>query len=84
MSLSKNEEETEAMKKKGNEGESETKGENESNNGSSQREKESNNGSSQQSSNIVPSVKENEFLTEELLKVLEEGNLSEVKKKVSR
>ena len=44
----------------------------------SERENESKNASSQQSTS-VHSVKENETSTEELLKILEDGNLSEVK-----
>ena len=43
-----------------------------------ERETKSKNASSQQSTNVL-SVKENKTSTEELLKILEEGNLSEVK-----
>ena len=47
--------------------------------GATKSEKESNKASSQESSNVPSSVGEKESSTEELLKILAEGNLSEVK-----
>ena len=65
---------------------SETKEESESESGAAEKsEKESNSSSSQQNSavpSVVPSLQESS--TEELLKILEEGNLSEVSTSVFR